>query len=121
MQKMVEYCGPFTVGQTFTLSPEVNTEYIHIGIQIPYREMYGIKEAKQDEKSVTPTTFVQDSWRKINPQSPEVSINSKAIKINPSGILEHDEVGYTDLNIKILKNLPKESIIDVIVYTRDMD
>ncbi len=120
MQKMVEYVGPFYTGQTFTLEPIVNTSYFHIGIQVPYREPISILEELQDETSVTPTTFVADSWREINPDPPEVSINGKDLKINPTGILEHDELGYTNLLIKILRDLPKESIIDVIVYTREI-
>ena len=41
MQKMVEFTGPFSVGQTITIEPVINTTYTHIGIQIPYRDPRG--------------------------------------------------------------------------------
>ena len=121
MQKMVEFTGPFSVGQTITIEPVINTTYTHIGIQIPYREPISIQEEQQDEASITPTTFVANSWRQIKPEAPDVSVNGKTLRINPSGILEHDELGYTNIRIQILRSLPPESIIDVVVYTREIE
>ena len=118
MQKLIEFVGPFRTGQRITVEPAVNTEYTHIGLQVPERGMVATIERRQDETSITPTTIVPDSWRAMPAKRPEISINGKQLCVSPTGILEFDLLGEIELNIQILQSLPKESIIDIIAYTR---
>ena len=120
MQRLLEYTGPFTTGQRITLSPLINTEYVHIGMQIPQRQPVAIRERRQNPQSVTPTTIVPDSWREIQTPSPELSVNGKNFCVSPTGILEFDEMADIEMTISILKNLPAETIIDIILYERDV-
>ena len=52
---------------------------------------------------------------------PDISINRKEYCISPAGILEFDEMEMIEATIQILKDLPKESIIDIVLYERTME
>ena len=81
MQRILEYTGPFRIGQRIEITPEVNSQIIHIGIQVPYKWAIAIPETN----------------------------------MNP------DEMEMIEATIQILKDLPKESIIDIVLYERTME
>ena len=91
--KLIQYTGPFTAGQTITISPQQNYSYVHIGIQIPERQPIAY---------VTDTALTED-----------IELNGIGYRINDKGILEFDELAETGIEISIKKNLPWESIIDI--------
>lgn len=91
--KLVQYTGPFSAGQTITIPAQINYTYVHIGFQIPER---------QPIQLVTETALPID-----------FTLNDVGYRVNESGILEFDETTETAINIKIERDLPWESVIDI--------
>lgn len=121
MQRILEYTGPFRIGQRIQITPEVNSQIIHIGIQVPYKWAIAIPETNMNPDDIVPVSFVPDSWKQIEAPKPDISINRKEYCISPAGILEFDEMEMIEATIQILKDLPKESIIDIVLYERTME
>lgn len=93
VKKTVQFSGPFSAKQTFTLPAKDDRRYTHIGMQAPYKDMQH-----------------QDG-------SPEVSINGEPFLMPSTGILEYDEESSSSVTIKILRDLPAGFIIDVAYET----
>ena len=91
--KLIQYTGPFSAGQTITIPAQIDYSYVHIGIQIPKRQPIHL---------ITETALPID-----------LTFNDIGYRINDSGILEFDETTETSINIKIERDLPWESIIDI--------
>jgi len=91
--KLIQYTGPFSAGQTITIPAQIDYSYVHIGIQIPKRQPIHL---------ITETALPID-----------LTFNEVGYRINDSGILEFDETTETSINIKIERDLPWESIIDI--------
>lgn len=92
--KLIQYTGPFSAGQTITIPAQIDYSYVHIGIQIPKR---------QPIRLITETALPID-----------LTFNDVGYRINDSGILEFDKTTETAINIKIERDLPWESIIDIV-------
>lgn len=91
--KLIQYTGPFTAGQTISLPAQMDYSYVHIGIQIPKRQ---------------PIALITDTALPI-----DLTINNVGYRVNDSCILEFDELAQSSITIEIERDLPWESIIDI--------
>lgn len=91
--KLIQYIGPFSAGQTISIPAQVNYSYVHIGIQVPKRQ---------------PIQLINQTALPI-----DLTFNGVGYRVNESGILEFDETTETAIEIKIERDLPWESIIDI--------
>lgn len=91
--KLVQYTGPFSSGDTIDIPAKTNYTYVHIGVQIPYRQ---------------PIAHWKESL------IPDVRINGIEYRVNENGILEFDDLAKLTWNIEFLRDTPKEAIIDLI-------
>ena len=91
--KLIQYTGPFSAGQTITIPAQIDYSYVHIGIQIPKRQPIAL---------ITETALPID-----------ITFNGVGYRVNETGILEFDETTETTIDIKIERDLPCESTIDI--------
>jgi hypothetical protein len=91
--KLIQYTGPFSAGQTITIPAQIDYSYVHIGIQIPKRQPIAL---------ITETALPID-----------ITFNGVGYRVNDAGILEFDETTETTIDIKIERDLPWESTIDI--------
>lgn len=91
--KLIQYTGPFSAGQTISIPAQQDYSYVHIGIQIPKRQ---------------PIALITESAVPI-----DITFNGVGYRVNDTGILEFDETAETSIEIKIERDLPWESIIDI--------
>lgn len=91
--KLIQYTGPFTAGQTITIPAQIDYSYVHIGIQIPKRQ---------------PIALITNAALPI-----DLTFNGVGYRVNETGILEFDETTENAIDIKIERDLPWESIIDI--------
>ena len=91
--KLIQYTGPFSAGQTITIPAQIDYSYVHIGIQIPKRQSIAL---------ITETALPID-----------ITFNGIGYRVNDTGILEFDETTETTIDIKIERDLPWESTIDI--------
>lgn len=91
--KLIQYTGPFTAGQTITIPAQIDYTYVHIGFQIPKKQ-----PVKLTDGTALPVDF---------------TLNDKKYRVNDTGILEFDETSESSINIKIERDLPWESTIDI--------
>lgn len=91
--KLVQYIGPFQSGEQLTIPTQTGYSYVQIGIQIPFRQ---------------PVSLITDG-----PLPIDMEINGVGYRINDSCILEFDELNEISINITFMRDLPWETIIDV--------
>lgn len=91
--KIKQLTGPFYAGQVITIPASIDYIYVHIGIQIPKRQP--IEYIKEDIK-------------------PDLTINGITYKINTNHILEFDGLAELAWIIEFNKDLPMETIIDIV-------
>ena len=91
--KLVQYTGPFTAGQTISIPAQIDYSYVHIGIQVPKRQ---------------PIELIKTVALPI-----DLTLNGVGYRIGNTGILEFDETTENSIEIKIERDLPWESIIDI--------
>lgn len=91
--KLIQYTGPFSAGQTITIPAQIDYSYVHIGIQIPKRQ---------------PIVLITETALPI-----DITFNGVGYRVNETGILEFDETTETTIDIKIERDLPWESTIDI--------
>lgn len=91
--KLIQYTGPFSAGQTITIPAQTDYTYVHIGFQIPKRQ---------------PVELINTVALPI-----DFTLNNVSYRVNNTGILEFDKTTETSINIKIERDLPWESIIDI--------
>lgn len=89
--------GPFSEGASFRVGAVDGRGYVHIGIQIPKSQPI------EYINSVVPTDVLI-----------ETENGAKEYKINKTGILEFDANVGNSVKITILRDLPAESIIDLV-------
>lgn len=90
--------GPFSAGSRFRVGAVDAREYVHIGIQIPYRQPIAYyKESSVDADIKIATNEGESEY-----------------KINECGILEFDGAIGNSVTITFLKNLPTETIVDIV-------
>lgn len=103
--KLIQYKGSFSKGQTFTVKPQMGYRYVHIGLQAPYREPVGLVNATSLPRDFS----ITDSRG-----------NSSEFLINDTDILEFDGLSMGGVTVKILRDLPFGSTIDI-MYTVEED
>lgn len=91
--KLIQYTGPFSAGQTITIPAQVDYNYIHIGFQVPYRQ-----PIKLETKMALPVDF---------------TMNDVQYRVGDTGILEFDETTEDSIDIRIERDLPWESTIEI--------
>lgn len=91
--KLIQYTGPFSAGQTITIPAQIDYSYIHIGFQIPKRQ---------------PIELIDSVALPI-----DFTLNDVGYRVNNTGILEFDETAESAIEIRIERDLPWESIIDI--------
>ena len=91
--KLVQYTGPFTAGQTITIPAQIDYTYVHIGIQVPKRQ---------------PIELINTVALPI-----DLTLNGVGYRVGNTGILEFDETTESSIELKIERDLPLESIIDI--------
>nr|DAO69227.1 MAG TPA: hypothetical protein [Caudoviricetes sp.] len=94
--KLIQQKGPFSAGCSFKVGGSAN-EYVHIGIQIPKKSPIAIikTELPPDVKITTNTGI-------------------STFCVPDTGILEFDSNVGTSVTVNILKDLPQETIIDLV-------
>lgn len=92
--KLIQYIGPFSSGDILEVPAQTGYAYVHIGLQIPKRN---------------PVKLITD-----RALSSDLTINGVSYRVGDSCILEFDETDIISLNIRIDRDLPWESIIDII-------
>ena len=89
--------GPFSEGASFRVGAVDGRGYVHIGVQIPKSQPI------EYINSVVPTDVLI-----------ETENSAKEYKVNKTGILEFDANVGNSVKITILRDLPAESIIDLV-------
>ena len=100
--KILQYRGPFTTSKEddIYVAPIMDTTYVHIGIQIPYRE---------------PMINLMNQGIPV-----DIRFNGQDYRINDTGILEFENTEELELNIHFLQDLPEESILDIVYDVKDL-
>lgn len=98
--KLVQKKGPFSAGSAFKVGGGSANEYVHIGIQIPKRA-----PVESEKKELSPDI--------------KITTNSgiSTFCISKRDILEFDTNVGTVVTINILRDLPQETIIDLVYKT----
>lgn len=91
--KIKQLTGPFYAGQVITIGAETDYTYVHIGIQIPKKQ---------------PIEYITEAIK------PDLTINGISYWVNAHHILEFDELAELAWIIEFHKDLPMETIIDII-------
>lgn len=95
--------GPFSAGASFEVGGSDARNYVHIGIQIP----------KSQPIDYIPTTTRGDV-------RVETLYTKQDYKINKCGILEFDAAVGNSVKVTFLRDLPSETIIDLVYYPEEM-
>ena len=90
--KLIQYKGPFQIGDTISVKAQQNYKYVHIGIQIPNRQ---------------PIAYIKNSL------PVDMEINGNIYRVNDTGVLEFDDLAEIAWEIRFLQNVPMETIIDI--------
>lgn len=110
-----KFYGPINSGTGIEVPGTTNTEYTHIGIQIPRKVPINKIINDYDEKNNVGTTINDDVDINI---STSVDLGGCDYRISDTGILEFENLGNNDIIITARRNLPVETIIDVAKYER---
>lgn len=112
--------GPFSAGSSFRVGGTDGRGYVHIGIQIPKSqpiagEVYCdtiVAGHKHNNLLGTPL----DILGKMPPADIRISTSggTNDYKVNATGILEFDTQVGNSIKITILRDLPAETIIDLV-------
>ena len=103
--KMTQIVGPIKKGTVTTISPRDNCTFVHIGLHIP--KQWPMKDLKKKDSSPLIQVLGASSKRKTDEHE---------YLLNEHNVLEFDGVEEEEFTIKALRDLPPETVIDV-VYT----
>lgn len=104
--KLIQYKGPFTAGDVITIPAEYDTTYVHIGIQIPNRQPIAYYHNPEDTSEAYPYS--------ADIELGEADGGTIGYAVNEKGILEFDELAQNSWRIRFLKDVPMETIIDIL-------
>lgn len=99
--QLIQYKGPFTAGESFTVPAQYDYTYVHIGIQFP---------------NIQPIAYITDGATTADVEIGEMDGGTVPYRINETGILEFDGLAQNSWRIRFLKDIPMEGIIDI-TYT----
>ncbi len=104
--KMIQHVGPIKKGVTIALStPDNNCTFVHIGLHIP--KQWPVKDLKEEDSF---------PWVQVLGYSSKRGTDEHEYLLNEHNVLEFDGVEEEEFQITALRDLPPETIIDV-VYT----
>lgn len=104
--KMRQIVGPIKEGTVTTISlRDNNCTFVHIGLHIP--KQWPVKDLKKKDSS---------PWIQVLCASPKRKTDEHEYLLNEHNVLEFDGVEEEEFTIKALRDLPPETVIDV-VYT----
>lgn len=112
-----KFYGPISSGTTINIPKITNTEYTHIGIQIPKKTPINKIINDYDEKNNIGATINDD----IDVNISTIGTNNNKgcdYRIGDTGILEFENLGDNEIIIKVKRTLPVETIIDVAKFER---
>lgn len=112
---LIQYKGPFLRSQVITVPADPDYKYVHIGIQVPKTQPIAIPVTEVSENGKE-TTIIENEWRPFR-EDPIVQINGMDYQLNSNDILEFDGISEVTWRIVFKKNLPAESIIDIVRKT----
>lgn len=92
--ELVQYKGPFSSGDEIKTDVRYDYAVVHIGIQIPQRQPIS-------------------TWKSAE-YAPDLTINGHQYAVNANGVLEFDGISAISFSVKFNKDLPPETIMDVI-------
>lgn len=81
------------------MAPQMGYRYIHLGLQVPFREPIALITTKA--------------------LSTDITVNGTHYRIDDKGILEFDDMRETSIEIQMDRDLPWGSIIDI-AYESDV-
>jgi hypothetical protein len=131
--RLIQKKGPFSKGSSFKVGGASLNEFVHVGIQIPKTQPMSpvmddtipfVGRFKYDMKSPNYSDDqIQDQYDQSkclisDAIEPDVSImtttGTSDLYVNKAGVIEFDtNVGAT-VTIKFLKDLPAETIVDLV-------
>lgn len=96
--RLVEKKGPFSAGCSFRVGGASANQFVHVGIQIPNKQpiSYAASDDIMPDVQLTTSNGISDFY------------------VNEHGILEFDCNVGTAVTVRILKNLPPETILDFV-------
>ena len=104
--KMTQIVGPIKEGTVTTISlRDNNCTFVHIGLNIP--KQWPVKDLKEEDSS---------PWIQVLGASSKRETDEHKYLLNEHNVLEFDGVEEEEFTIKALRDLPPETVIDV-VYT----
>lgn len=105
--KMTQIVGPIKKNDVIRLlPPDNNCTFVHIGLHIP--KQWPVKDLKKKED--------RSPWIKVLGASSKLETDEHEYLLNEHNVLEFDGVEEEEFTIKALRDLPPETVIDV-VYT----
>lgn len=120
MKVLHHYHGPFTAGQVIaSLKGSFNQRYSHIAIQCQEIQSTIMKtnnppkySLRQEDNTLERTTTDLPPIAKEN--DPIIKVNDEEYSLNEKGILEFDGLASLGVTITALRDLPPETVVDVI-------
>lgn len=107
--KLIQYTYPFPNDGTITISPEMDYEYVHIGIQMPDPQRFPISCAELGDEYADDCALRSD-----------IVVNGEPYHINMPGMLEFDGLAYTQWTIEVDNSaIPHETIVEVVYTLQD--
>lgn len=112
--------GPFSAGSSFRVGGTDGRGYVHIGVQIPKSQpIAGLGYCNSIKNGHIHSSYLGEpidisKGASIPDIRIETSSGIKDYKINATGILEFDAEVGNSVKITILRDLPAESIIDLV-------
>lgn len=108
--------GPFSAGVTKTFGAVDGRTYKHLGIQIPKRQpiTYSSYRALSEGKAASPVPAHSESLSSLLDITIETINTSYSYKISEKNCLEFDSDLGNEVKITFLRDMPPETIIDLI-------
>ncbi len=114
-----KFYGPIAYGTIIEVPSITNTEYTHIGIQVPRKVPINkiISDYTYNKENDITKTINDDIDINISTTGTN---NNKGCdyRISDTGILEFENLGDNKIVITVKRSLPVETIIDVAKYER---
>lgn len=117
--RLVQKKGPFSKGSSFQAGGTNANEFVHIGIHLPKTQpisenLYNTNRFDNGHNS----SRVEFKTLETTSLSPDIQLTTvsgaSTFYINELGILEFDGTVGTAVTVKFLKDLPAETVIDLV-------
>jgi hypothetical protein len=114
--KVEQIKGPFSANATKTFGATDNRTYKHLGIQIPKRQpiAYNSYRALSEGKASSPVPKHSETLSGLLDVDIETTNSAYSYKINEKNCLEFDGNLGNEVKITFLRDMPPETIIDLI-------